>query len=38
MTDTRILLVDDQELVRRGMAMIVDSTDDLVVVGEAATG
>jgi len=37
-TDTRILLVDDQELVRRGMAMIVDSTDDLVVVGEAATG
>ncbi|TWX34571.1 response regulator transcription factor [Frigoribacterium sp. ACAM 257] len=38
MTDIRILLVDDQELVRRGMAMIVDSTDDLVVVGEAATG
>nr|WP_228506791.1 response regulator transcription factor [Frigoribacterium sp. VKM Ac-2530] len=32
------MLVDDQELVRRGMAMIVDSTDDLVVVGEAATG
>lgn len=33
-----VLLVDDQELVRRGIGMMIDSTDDLVVVGEAATG
>lgn len=38
MSTISVLLVDDQELVRRGLGMIVDSTDDLVVVGEASTG
>lgn len=38
MTTISVLLVDDQELVRRGLGMIVDSTDDMVVVGEASTG
>nr|WP_200919309.1 response regulator transcription factor [Curtobacterium sp. Leaf261] len=33
-----VLLVDDQELVRRGLAMMIDSTDDLVVAGEASSG
>ncbi|WP_410596652.1 response regulator [Amycolatopsis sp. lyj-23] len=35
---TRILLCDDQQLVRVGLRMIVESQDDLVVVGEAADG
>ena len=34
----RVALVDDQELVRTGMRMVVDSQDDLRVVGEAADG
>ena len=34
----RVLVVDDQELVRKGFAMIVDSQDDLEVVGEASDG
>lgn len=34
----RVVLVDDQELVRTGLAMVVDSTDDLRVVGQAADG
>ena len=34
----RVLIADDQDLVRAGMVMIVDSQDDLRVVGEAATG
>ncbi len=34
----RVLLVDDQALVRAGFRMLVDSQDDLTVVGEAATG
>lgn len=38
MTTISVLLVDDQELVRRGLSMMLDSTDDLVVVGEASTG
>jgi len=38
MTTISVLLVDDQELVRRGLGMMLDSTDDLVVVGEASTG
>ncbi|WP_103336905.1 response regulator [Amycolatopsis sp. CA-126428] len=35
---TRILLCDDQQLVRVGLRMIVESQDDLTVVGEAANG
>jgi DNA-binding NarL/FixJ family response regulator len=34
----RVLVVDDQELVRAGFAMIIDSRDDLAVVGEAGDG
>ncbi|MEM9651751.1 MAG: response regulator transcription factor [Actinomycetota bacterium] len=34
----RVLIVDDQELVRRGFAALVDSEDDLMVVGEAGDG
>jgi DNA-binding NarL/FixJ family response regulator len=34
----RVLLADDQELVRTGLEMIVDSTDDLEVVGQASHG
>jgi DNA-binding NarL/FixJ family response regulator len=34
----RVLVVDDQELVRAGFAMIVDSQEDLEVVGEARDG
>jgi DNA-binding NarL/FixJ family response regulator len=35
---TKVLLADDQELVRAGFAMIIDARDDLTVVGEAADG
>lgn len=35
---TRVLLVDDEELVRFGLRTILDSTDDIEVVGEAADG
>lgn len=38
MTTISVLVVDDQELVRRGLGMMLDSTEDLVVVGEASTG
>ena len=39
MTDpVRLLLVDDQELVRAGFAMVLDSCDDLLVVAQAADG
>ena len=34
----RVVLVDDQDLVRAGLAMIVESQDDLTVVGQAADG
>jgi DNA-binding NarL/FixJ family response regulator len=34
----RVLLADDQELVRTGFRMIVDAREDLMVVGEAADG
>ena len=34
----RVLLVDDQELVRTGFRMILDGEDDIEVVGEAANG
>jgi DNA-binding NarL/FixJ family response regulator len=35
---TRVLIVDDQELVRTGLRMIVSAEDDLDVVGEADDG
>lgn len=35
---TRVLIVDDEHLVRSGLRMILESTDDLVVVGEAGDG
>ena len=34
----RVLVVDDQELVRMGNVLTLDSADDIDVVGEAATG
>ncbi|GAA1966648.1 response regulator transcription factor [Amycolatopsis minnesotensis] len=34
----RVLIADDQALVRTGLRMILDNTPDLVVVGEAGTG
>jgi DNA-binding NarL/FixJ family response regulator len=34
----RVVLVDDQELVRTGFVMVVDSQDDMTVVGQAANG
>ena len=34
----RVLLVDDQELVRRGFGALITAEDDLEVVGEAANG
>jgi DNA-binding NarL/FixJ family response regulator len=34
----RVLLADDQPLVRGGFRVLIDSADDLEVVGEAATG
>ncbi len=38
MTRTRVLLVDDQALMRMGFAMVLDAQDDLEVVGEAGDG
>lgn len=35
---TRVLIVDDQRLMRAGFAMLVSSADDLEVVGEAENG
>ncbi len=35
---TRVFLLDDHELVRRGVRDLVSAEDDIVVVGEAATG
>ncbi len=34
----RVVLVDDQSMIRTGLAMIVDAQDDMRVVGEAADG
>ncbi len=34
----RVLLADDQELVRSGFRALIDAQDDLTVVGEASTG
>ena len=38
MTPIRVLLVEDQTLVRAGLRMVIDSQPDLTVVGEAADG
>ena len=38
MTPLRILLVDDHEIVRLGVATLLEDVPDLVVVGEAGTG
>lgn len=38
MTKTKILLVDDHEVVRRGLALLLGLEDDLEVVGDAANG
>ncbi len=35
---TSVLLADDQELIRAGLEMIIDSTDDLQVAGHASDG
>jgi DNA-binding NarL/FixJ family response regulator len=35
---TRVLLVDDQALLRAGFRVLIQSADDLEIVGEAATG
>ena len=34
----RVLLVDDQALVRSGFRMLIEAEDDLLVVGEASDG
>ena len=36
--DIRVLLVDDQSLVRTGLAMVIDAVDGMRVVGEAGDG
>lgn len=38
MTEIRVVLADDQTLLRRSLAALIDSEPDLAVVGEAATG
>ena len=35
---TRVMVVDDQDIVRVGLARIVDGEDDLTVVGQAGDG
>ena len=34
----RVVVVDDQELVREGFALVLDHEEDIEVVGEAGTG
>lgn len=38
MTPTRVVIVDDEAMVRAGLKLLISSEDDLVVVGEAADG
>ena len=38
MTPIRIMIVDDQDLVRRGLSLFFEAFDDLEVVAEAANG
>ena len=38
MSAVRVLIADDQALVRAGFRMILDAEDDLDVVGEASDG
>lgn len=38
MVDLRVFLVDEHEVVRRGVAAILGEQDDIKIVGEAATG
>jgi DNA-binding NarL/FixJ family response regulator len=38
MTDIRVLVVDDQELVRAGFCVILENAEGITVVGEAANG
>ena len=38
MTPTRVVLAEDQPMVRAGFRALLDSRDDIEVVGEAATG
>jgi DNA-binding NarL/FixJ family response regulator len=38
MTEITVMLVDDQDLLRAGMAMVIGAQPDLRVVGEAADG
>ena len=38
MSTTRVLLADDQALLRAGFRVLIESADDLEVVGEATTG
>ncbi|MFI1814754.1 response regulator transcription factor, partial [Streptomyces sp. NPDC020422] len=36
-TTTRVFLVDDHEVVRRGLRDLIDAETDMTVIGEAAT-
>jgi YesN/AraC family two-component response regulator len=38
MTGTRVVLADDQDLIRAGLRLMIDRAPGLTVVGEAATG
>jgi DNA-binding NarL/FixJ family response regulator len=38
MTSVRVFIVDDHEIVRRGITTILATTDDIAIIGEAATG
>ncbi len=37
MSDLRVLLVDDHEVVRAGLRALIDAQEDMAVVGEAGT-